>query len=111
MSPVGTKSRSSPAGDTTLIPPFTRVATHTFPSPSTANESSNWNPEKPYKHADVSTKLISASSPGATMSRCMMRPVQVSAQYSFEPSGDRPMPFGSCAGNTTSRTSEPSALA
>ncbi len=40
-----------------------------------------------------------------------MRPRQVSAQYSVEPSGDRPMPLGSSIGKTTSVIDEPSAWA
>ena len=80
MSLVGMKSSSSPLGEITVTPPFTSVATHTLPSPSTASESRSWKPGKPYRHTDTSTMLTSATSPGAVMSRCMIRPVHVSAQ-------------------------------
>jgi hypothetical protein len=110
-SPVATKSTSSPSGEITVTPPLTSVATQTLPSPSTPSESSSWKPGRPYRHCHVSTRPSSSTSPGAVMRRRMTRPVQVSAQYSTRPSGDRPMPLGSCAGKTTSRMPEPSALA
>jgi hypothetical protein len=40
-SPVGTCASTSPSGEITVMPPLTSVATHTFPAPSTASESSS----------------------------------------------------------------------
>ena len=45
------------------------------------------------------TATAGASSPGDSIDRaCNTRPVNVSAQYSVDPSGDKPMPFGASAG-------------
>ena len=41
-SSVATKSTTSPAGEITVIPPFTRVATQMLPAASTASESNSW---------------------------------------------------------------------
>ncbi len=53
----------------------------------------------------------SASTPGEATSHAHSRPVIVSATYTFEPSGDRPTPFGVISGKTTSVIDDPSAWA
>ena len=45
-------------------------------------------------HRRVERRPRAASWPGEAIVRWNTRPLWVSAQYSLEPSGDRPMPFG-----------------
>ena len=92
------------------MPPLSNVATHTFPAPSTASESSSCMSGRPWRQS-ARPRAAGATSPGPLTARRISRPLCVSAQYSVVPSGARPMPFGDSAGKTTSRIDDPSGRA
>jgi hypothetical protein len=82
MSSVWTNSTSSPLSpSTTLIPPFTSVARHTLPSPSTASESKPWRPPGEYRSVPPCGKTpgTSSISPGAVTFHHQQLLVKVSA--------------------------------
>src|SRR5262249_11816418 len=74
-SPVDTCSSTSPLGAITVIAPVTSVATHTFPSPSTASESKSWNPGRPQRSEAPAgpNPIEAATSPGRTTSQLHTR--------------------------------------
>src|SRR5262249_37243899 len=98
-------------GEITLIAPVTSVATQMLPALSTPSESNNCMPGKPHNTAPVAPAGLRSTSPGAVTFHAYNRPVCVSAAYSTEPSGERPMPFGALLGKIPSVIDEPSGCA
>src|SRR5688572_16327477 len=80
-------------GSITLMPPRSRVATHTLPLASTARESKRWYVGDPYARrlpcGEVGDALAGlASWPGPLSSHAHRRALSVSATYSVFPSCD-----------------------
>ena len=99
------------AGEITVNAPVTSVATTTLPSPSIPSESNSCIPGNPHKSAPTAPPAFVSTSPGPVTFHAYTRPVWVSAAYTREPSGDRPMPLGESLGKITSRIELPSGCA